>query len=948
MKWQRTVLALSIGLMGSISWAAPTQEVFDKVIANRTPWFNTLTQQVLETGPVAYSEVEDRDRKSALPYQQIKGERLALASADAAQTTAYKFATFQAAALGGRGADSQMAFGAGAYGDLYTLYLNGTYALDEKSKNRLRSVDFILKDRILRGRPYQVLDANGNFRPNHAAITGSSFPSGHTWEGFKFASLMAMIYPERGDEIYARALQYGESRVILGAHFPLDTMASRVGQYFYTAQYLKDEDIVREVVRLAREARSEAQISCDMALLQHCLTREGSPVRDAYAAQGDAVGYYGQTSNTRLGVDVADIPYDANYLLRLRFPYMTDEQRLAVLAGSALPKESLAAEIGKNNWGLLNLPTAFRGPSRLYGNFVLDQDANADLDIAGFTQWDEWKNDIGGAGRLIKRGAGTLVLSGDNSFGGLDVQAGAVALTGQSRLQEESYVSHALVSVDGSLESGLTLNEGAVLNGNGYVGSLTAGAGSIVAPGHSIGTLRAGDVRFLPGSTYQVEVDDQGRTDAIDAAGRIDIQGGTVSFRYENTSDILSETQLESLLDKNFSILRAGQGVNGQFDTVQPDYLFLGTELAYGQAGVGLRFVRNGTAFVDFAQDANSRAVAGAVDALGRGNSIYESLLLQRRADLSRVAFRQLAGQAYSDLATSALQDSRHVRTAVLERMQQPRQTASTGVWGEYLRATGRQSSSQGIDGFHSRTDGFLLGADHRVGEHAVVGLSAGLGNSKLSRLADADAKSDNKHLSVYGAWTNERFALRAGAAQTWHSNTVKRTVSYAGSPDRNSSEFNATTRQMFVEAGLPLARSWGALEPYAHFSHARYKHGGAQEQGNAAALTLDAQSQSQTLGGLGLRVTWNKELSTGRMLELGAALAWQHRFSTDEITSSQSLSGQSFQVRSAQQARNAAALNVAASLPLTKNSELRLGYTGLLSSQEKNHGADLRLQVRF
>ena len=77
------------------------------------------------------------------------------------------------------------------------------------------------------------IDSQGRERKN------SSYPSGHTSNGFGQAVVMAMAFPERGQEVFSRALQYGESRVIVGAHFPTDTMTSRLARYYYMAQLLK-------------------------------------------------------------------------------------------------------------------------------------------------------------------------------------------------------------------------------------------------------------------------------------------------------------------------------------------------------------------------------------------------------------------------------------------------------------------------------------------------------------------------------------------------------------------------------------------------------------------------------------------------------------------------------------------------------------------------------------
>lgn len=55
-----------------------------------------------------------------------------------------------------------------------------------------------------------------------------SYPSGHTARGWTTALLLAEINPANADTIFARGWMYGESRVIVGAHWQSDVDATRV------------------------------------------------------------------------------------------------------------------------------------------------------------------------------------------------------------------------------------------------------------------------------------------------------------------------------------------------------------------------------------------------------------------------------------------------------------------------------------------------------------------------------------------------------------------------------------------------------------------------------------------------------------------------------------------------------------------------------------------------
>lgn len=55
-----------------------------------------------------------------------------------------------------------------------------------------------------------------------------SYPSGHTIRGWSAALILAEINPDQADTILSRGYTYGESRVIVGAHWQSDVDAGRL------------------------------------------------------------------------------------------------------------------------------------------------------------------------------------------------------------------------------------------------------------------------------------------------------------------------------------------------------------------------------------------------------------------------------------------------------------------------------------------------------------------------------------------------------------------------------------------------------------------------------------------------------------------------------------------------------------------------------------------------
>ncbi|EMI0372985.1 TPA: S8 family serine peptidase, partial [Serratia marcescens] len=440
-------------------------------------------------------------------------------------------------------------------------------------------------------------------------------------------------------------------------------------------------------------------------------------------------------------------------VLMERFPYLNGAQVAEVLKTTATDMGAPGID-ALYGWGMINLGKAINGPGMLatvedipeefripdptgvaYGptQFVVDlPGVGAVLDKGKPTErvcsdvlcgLDFWSNDISGHGGLTKEGMGTLVLTGNNTYSG-------PTLVNQGRL-----------AVNGSVTSAVSVQSGGIVGGSGTVGSLTARQGGTVAPGNSIGTLNvAGNVSFEPGSRYAVEVGPNGQSDRIQSSGSATIGGGEVAVTLENSPNLLTQSEVRSLLGQQYTILSAQQGVSGQFDAVAPNYLFLGTGLSYQPTGVTLSVGRNGTSFASVAQTPNERAVAAAADALAAGNPVYESLLGSGTAGEARQAFRQLSGQIHADIASALVNDSRYLREALNGRLRQAEGLASSsaikadegGAWAQLLGAWDHASGDANATGYQASTYGVLVGLDSAAADDWRLGVATGYTRTSL------------------------------------------------------------------------------------------------------------------------------------------------------------------------------------------------------------------------
>ncbi|WP_261428970.1 autotransporter outer membrane beta-barrel domain-containing protein, partial [Serratia quinivorans] len=532
-------------------------------------------------------------------------------------------------------------------------------------------------------------------------------------------------------------------------------------------------------------------------------------------------------------------------VLMERFPYMTGAQVASVLKTTTTDMGAPGID-ALYGWGMINLGKAINGP----GMFVTEQDIPEEFRVSGaygpeqfvvnlpgvggvldkgkptervcddtHCGLDVWSNNISGHGGLTKQGIGTLVLTGNNSYAG------------------PTLINQGLLAVNGSVTSDVTVQNAGVLGGSGTVGSLTARSGGTVAPGNSIGTLNvARNVSFEPGSRYAVEVAPNGQSDRIQSSGSATIGGGEVAVSLENSTNLLSQSEVRSLLGQQYNILTAQQGINGRFDSVAPNYLFLGTGLTYQPNQVTLNVGRNDTSFASVAATQNERAVAAAADALAAGNPVYESILNAGSAGEARQAFRQLSGQIHADIASAQVNDSRYLRDALNGRLRQAEGLATSpdikadddgGAWAQLLGAWDHASGDANATGYQASTYGVLLGLDSALADDWRLGVATGYTRTSLDGGYGSNADSDNYHLAVYGGKQFGELALRAGGGYTWHRFDTSRSVNYGMQSDRETAKYSARTEQVFAEAGYSVKADWVNLEPFANLAYINFQNNG-------------------------------------------------------------------------------------------------------------------------
>ena len=94
------------------------------------------------------------------------------------------------------------------------------------------------------GRDYFGVPANNtvyNRGPVMDLIDSPSFPSGHTTYGYMGSILLAVLIPDRYPQMIVRASEYGNNRILMGAHYCMDVLGGRTLATYDMAHLLAND-----------------------------------------------------------------------------------------------------------------------------------------------------------------------------------------------------------------------------------------------------------------------------------------------------------------------------------------------------------------------------------------------------------------------------------------------------------------------------------------------------------------------------------------------------------------------------------------------------------------------------------------------------------------------------------------------------------------------------------
>ena len=614
-------------------------------------------------------------------------------------------------------------------------------------------------------------------------------------------------------------------------------------------------------------------------------------------------------------------------------------------------------------WGILDLGKAMFGPGQFLGNFDITMD-----------QDDIWSNDIsdkaikfrkiedqneaavwaarkavlaskqnlspeekaeltfetarekaraeraaqGYEGALIKRGSGTLTLTGDNTFTGTTtIYGGKISALNQSIGKSK----HIDVQNGGELE---------ILHSAVYRIPERNGWRSV---------SKASDA-----TTVKATINSGGAFVVNDGVNNLNLsfkQGSLLRAGQVNTSD------LQNLVDNPGSkkILTATGTFSGaNLASTQDSYAFFKTSKEEA-SGSNLRLsIQSGTSMQDFALSSSQRAFADLLVA-NRGSGIYTQILGSNHAQ-AREYYSAFANDAEFAAANNSAINSIMMASIVKNRggANAVNIDKDTRFW--IFSGTNRIKSDKdtGIGKLHSDSFVNLIGIDSLIGDSSSVGVFVGAGRTDDKISGTKEVKSKDFHSGIYSDIGFEPIKFSFGAIYSKYDRDRKLISSvspiayeYVGS---NASSLSAFAQVSYM--GFSNADSF-SVEPYAGVSHTRTKI----DDVSNSLIRIENKTRNLQAVSIGIKPSVPFRIG-GVGLRASADVAYNRFFSDKQPQAYLYVNGLGGTQLKGEKLQNLTTAEAGIEASLSSRATLKLSYVGAYGSDIKSNGIGLRFRLEF
>ncbi len=571
---------------------------------------------------------------------------------------------------------------------------------------------------------------------------------------------------------------------------------------------------------------------------------------------------------------------------------------------------------------------------------VLDTGANTTFAING---------NITGPGSLDKIGAGTLQLTGQQTYSGPTTVAGG------------------MLAFRGSLASSVRVVSGASFAGSGTI---------------------AGHLDLAPGSTFRVNADPSAGADHL-AVRSATVDGAALEVVARDG---------EYPLKGRHIVLSATEEISGRFDNANSNLAFLRPTLHYDPRHVYLTLERTDASYQSVARTPAQAGVATALGALSRLNSPDARTVIGAVDGLTpegaRAAFDSIGGVGRASIETAQQSSQRALWQQVVARLGAADGGAggragnmalagfgSLDPWiasdanpayahsfagagmasgepeprdGLWLRGYGGRGRADGTPGAGlARFDfsGVIAGYDRRINEQMRFGGLAAYSKPEIKQdVPGSRVDAEMRQLALYGRYRTGALRIDALAGLADTSTEATRAVTIGTLRRTASASYGGTIATAHIEAGYTFGDTT-RLEPGASLQWSHQRDDAYTESG-AGALNLAVPGRTMNFLRSTLGIKAARDLSRGGMQgTLEARIAWAHEFASQGSLSARFAgdpNSPTFSVPNVDVPRDSAIIGLGLSVRASRGLQLYANVASEFNSAQKLYSIGMGLRYEW
>ena len=536
-------------------------------------------------------------------------------------------------------------------------------------------------------------------------------------------------------------------------------------------------------------------------------------------------------------------------------------------------------------------------------------------------------------GSLVKRGDGTLVMTGRNSYAG-----GTVVEGGSLYGFTESFGS-APVEVNGG-QFGLIGSYTDTFTGKGLISS-AADQPAIQADGDSA-VLQRARVVVNKGATYVV------------SAGE-DVQAGSLEFKAGSQVAVgsLSEDVFEKALagESVTGSVTADEAIKGADQVTTPDYAFFDAEAKVEDKVLTATLKKSeGKTFSSYGDGGNGASVGEALD--GSDGSLKKSLMTATKDEV-RGTLASLGSDLHLSANQASIVNGVSLARAVKDQAAGIGEAKSAEVAGGKARlwVSGIGSwSTLDRAGADMDSDFYaaLAGLEADVNASHKLGVFAGGGQTKFKAGSDGKIDSDDLHFGLYGLSRFEPVQFSYGFIYSHQDRDSSRPVMVGGSRFGASGSYDVSIMQLYGElAWTELEVGGVSVEPYAGLSWMRVKADSVTEQAGSTLLKTDFDTQNLGVLSLGVRAGSGFDLG-GIAFKAKADLGWSQFMGDRRAKGVLAIGDDVTAGLKSGKLEGLATVGLGLEAQIAKGATLGLSYAGAFGKDVKSNGVFAKLKVAF